>query len=274
MSCNAHNHPPDCNCDFRGGYRGYTAHNNWHNPTNYYDQYLIDEYNQYYIYGDQIGKSFTTCVKCWYCKKYIFLYKSPFGSWVLFDELGPPWGKHICREYVRYREAKIEICNVGSTAKICTGWLAVQSISTKAEHIYAKAGNRNFVFYNSLREFRYFDKRSPFFIKPDNNSNTAEICGLQSALLGTNPKTVSLLARQAKILKQPSSDHEIFTHLKLIIERYENTNNYKRILRYNEKIINLLDALSSDCNAYQKSRIKDKFTKLFHQKMAILDRKY
>lgn len=273
MSCNAHNHPPNCNCDFRGGHQAYIAHDNYYNPRDYCHQDSADDYDEHYIYGNRIRESFTTCIKCWYCKKYIFLYKSPYGNWVLFDELGSPWEKHICEEYVRLKETKIEICDVGLTAKFATGWLPVESILIKAGHIYIKAGDHNFTFYSSRREFGVFDKKSPFSISINNNSNTAKICGLRSTLWGTSSKTVTLPINKAHILKAPTSDHEILNQLKLIIERYETTDNNERVSRYNNNFLKLYKSLSNDCNKHQKSRIKNKFIKLFHQKTARLRQK-
>ena len=79
MSCNAYNHPLDCNWGWGGEY-----HQSCGTPD-----VSID------YWGDP--KSYTNPnARCPICKSACYFYRSPNGGGVYFDALGPPWPKHPC----------------------------------------------------------------------------------------------------------------------------------------------------------------------------------
>lgn len=50
--------------------------------------------------GDILEKdviSFTKKVECNICGEEIYLYRHPDGQYVLFEEIGRPWTKHVCK---------------------------------------------------------------------------------------------------------------------------------------------------------------------------------
>lgn len=78
MNCNAHNHPPDCNCGWGGVFHGAGDHSNalqW--PTTQ-------------------GSFINPNARCPVCDAQVFFYRSPEGGRVFFDALGQPWPKHPC----------------------------------------------------------------------------------------------------------------------------------------------------------------------------------
>lgn len=80
MPCNAHNHPPDCNCGWGGV--SYEPAGQWSRPD-----------------WSQESSHTTPNAKCPVCGALVFFYKSPEGGAVFFDDLGPPWPKHPCTDY-------------------------------------------------------------------------------------------------------------------------------------------------------------------------------
>jgi hypothetical protein len=79
MSCNAHNHPPDCNCGWGGIF--YEANGQWAAPD-----------------WSKAESHTNPNAKCPVCSAPVFFYKSPEGGSVFFDSLGPPWPKHPCTD--------------------------------------------------------------------------------------------------------------------------------------------------------------------------------
>lgn len=80
MGCNAHNHPPDCQCGWGGEH---------HDPTQ--PDYDSD-------YWSHEASHTTPNARCPVCDARVFFYRSPEGGAVYFDELGPPWPKHPCTD--------------------------------------------------------------------------------------------------------------------------------------------------------------------------------
>ena len=78
MSCNAHNHPPDCNCGWGGIY---------HHAYNFKNALLWPLPPKSFINPNAI---------CPVCSASVFFYRDPNGGRVYFDSLGKPWPKHPC----------------------------------------------------------------------------------------------------------------------------------------------------------------------------------
>lgn len=84
--CNAHNHPPNCNCGWGEGSNSSFA---GHMTSNQFTSHCLSVYSQ--------AESFTTPnANCPVCGESVFYHKSQNGGSVYFDELGPPWPKHPC----------------------------------------------------------------------------------------------------------------------------------------------------------------------------------
>lgn len=99
MSCNGWNHPADCNCDFRGGWRGgEQPGGGW---------YRRDGDRMREVNGPKRVPYVATFVNpnatCPVCGELVFYYQNEHGSRVFFDELGPPWPKHPCTDNDTYR---------------------------------------------------------------------------------------------------------------------------------------------------------------------------
>lgn len=96
--CNAHNHPPGCNCGWGGGWYG-----NGNFPDTSSWQFNKDRPRKKEFLGLQGGT--TTSLsggyvnsnsKCPVCGASVYYYESAKGGRVFFDSLGPPWPKHPC----------------------------------------------------------------------------------------------------------------------------------------------------------------------------------
>lgn len=79
MSCNGHNHAPDCNCGWGGVF------------------YQSNGLNQYAPgYWRREGSYSNPNARCPVCGDAVFFYRSPDNGRVFFDHPGPPWPKHPC----------------------------------------------------------------------------------------------------------------------------------------------------------------------------------
>lgn len=81
MPCNAHGHPPSCNCGWGGVF---------HAPTG------AGEYGA--GYWSREGSHTIPNASCPVCRASVFFYRSPDNGRVYFDSLGPPWPKHPCTD--------------------------------------------------------------------------------------------------------------------------------------------------------------------------------
>ncbi len=77
MPCNAHGHPPTCECGWGG-----INHDPWRPSLS--------------VDWSKIGSHTNPNAKCPVCLMPVFFYRSPDGGAVFFDDLGPPWPKHPC----------------------------------------------------------------------------------------------------------------------------------------------------------------------------------
>lgn len=100
MGCNAHNHPPGCDCGWGGN----------GNPDNLIHG-RIGEKSHWALYKSHwaLYTSYTQPnAQCPVCGESVYFYQSPYGGRVFFDELGIPWPKHPCtdnstREFTTYK---------------------------------------------------------------------------------------------------------------------------------------------------------------------------
>lgn len=125
MSCNAYNHPPNCNCGWGGQGRssgrittngGYNNRGHFLNKSsNFYTENFTEfiQENKPEIFEvskpqkqsfdqlqldrcKEIGESKTYPTICWWCGAEVFYHTNGYGDCVLFDELGYPWQIHSC----------------------------------------------------------------------------------------------------------------------------------------------------------------------------------
>ena len=99
MSCNAHNHPSDCNCGWGGIF--HDANGLWG---------TLD--------WSKAESHTNPNAKCPVCSAPVFFYKSPDGGSVFFDDLGPPWPKHPCTD----PDTSAKRHSVEAIEKKKTGW--------------------------------------------------------------------------------------------------------------------------------------------------------
>lgn len=81
MPCNAHGHPPSCNCGWGGVF---------------YAPSGAGEYGA--GYWSREGSHTIPNARCPVCRASVFFYRSPDNGRVYFDSLGPPWPKHPCTD--------------------------------------------------------------------------------------------------------------------------------------------------------------------------------
>ena len=111
--CNAHNHPPGCQCGWGGVWYGGSVDS---------AEWLFNKGNRPRRLGHQLGTRNALSggfvvpnSKCPICSSPVYFYQSPYGGRVFFDSLGPPWPKHPCTSITHSR--KIEIARTTSWHK-------------------------------------------------------------------------------------------------------------------------------------------------------------
>lgn len=84
MACNAWNHHPDCNCDFAGGHGGHRVASQRVTP-----KISVD-------WLELFSNFATPNASCPVCEKPVYFIDTYLGGRVFFDDLGPPWPRHLC----------------------------------------------------------------------------------------------------------------------------------------------------------------------------------
>lgn len=87
MPCNAHGHPPSCDCGWGG-----VNYDPWKPKLN------VD-------WSKPISHTVPNA-SCPVCSARVFFYRSQDGGAVFFDDLGPPWPKHPCTSTSTHRQAE------------------------------------------------------------------------------------------------------------------------------------------------------------------------
>jgi hypothetical protein len=98
MGCNAWNHASGCNCGWGGQWHGTYHGRNISQTVN--DNKINEFYAAYWTYDRRTSyESYVNPnARCPVCGKTVFFYQSEYGGRVFFDELGPPWPKHLCTD--------------------------------------------------------------------------------------------------------------------------------------------------------------------------------
>jgi hypothetical protein len=93
--CNAHNHPPNCNCGWGGIWYGSSNADSYAGiPRRGPKPRVLGL--QKATNGPLSGAYTNPNATCPVCGAACYFYQSPYGGRVFFDELGPPWPKHPC----------------------------------------------------------------------------------------------------------------------------------------------------------------------------------
>lgn len=99
--CNAHNHPPGCDCGWGGVWYGNQPYAGcgWVRPNEPRPRSMGEQKG---TFSAQAGGFTCPNASCPVCGASVFFYQSPYGGRVYFDSLGPPWPKHPCttHEYI------------------------------------------------------------------------------------------------------------------------------------------------------------------------------
>ncbi len=99
--CNAHNHPPGCDCGWGGVWYGNQPYAGcgWIPPNEPRPRSMGEQKG---TFSAQAGGFAVPNAHCPVCGASVFFYQSPYGGRVYFDSLGPPWPKHPCttHEYI------------------------------------------------------------------------------------------------------------------------------------------------------------------------------
>lgn len=92
--CNAHNHPPGCECGWGGVWYGGGADSaDWLFSRELRPRTLgVQSSTRGFLSGSYCSPN----SNCPVCGVPVYFYKSPYGGRVFFDSLGPPWPKHGC----------------------------------------------------------------------------------------------------------------------------------------------------------------------------------
>ncbi len=169
MSCNAYNHPPDCNCGF-GGW--------WYGSTNKKQTNAQDNYSNYWINYWSHGK-LESCVSyvdtnafCPVCRAHVFFYQSPYGGRVFFDALGPPWPLHPCTSNkIAYDIINFypEPAGPNNEVKLECDWDPVRILEQLVKGSYTvikvRRLNNNDIITLGIDKEIYIDCESPIFIR-------------------------------------------------------------------------------------------------------------
>jgi hypothetical protein len=106
MPCNAHNHPPTCECGWGGVWHGNVLTNrDWNDGDTLLDAggSPIEASSVHQRVRDRRPQSLTIPnASCPVCGASVFFYQNEYGSRVFFDALGFDWPKHPCTDNSRY----------------------------------------------------------------------------------------------------------------------------------------------------------------------------
>lgn len=79
MACNGHNHPPNCNCNFRGGHPSSSPSSGWGGTRK--------------AIKSSVLKAKSRCPKC---GRLTYYFKASSGGGFYCETVGPPWTRHPC----------------------------------------------------------------------------------------------------------------------------------------------------------------------------------
>lgn len=92
MGCNAHNHPPNCQCGWGGDTGGGYSYARGASSSS------ADGFDWTRSRPATLESFINPNARCPVCGADVFYYRSPYDGRVFFDALGPPWPKHPCTD--------------------------------------------------------------------------------------------------------------------------------------------------------------------------------
>ena len=109
MGCNAWNHSSDCTCGWGGdGHAGRRT-----GSFSAVSITVVDGFTWRFIRKPTHDSYVNPNARCPVCGASVYLYQSPFGGRVFFNELGPPWPKHGCTD----RAAALKVPVLGNVSR-------------------------------------------------------------------------------------------------------------------------------------------------------------
>lgn len=123
--CNAHNHPPDCNCGWGGVWYGGGGGGDFATWLFNKPKAVRKTGLQTATLSPLAGGLITPNATCPVCGAPVYYYESEYGGRVFFDELGPPWPKHPCTTHEPDRSPR-----QSSVRWVDEGWKPLTAVNT------------------------------------------------------------------------------------------------------------------------------------------------
>lgn len=141
--CNARNHPPGCNCGWGQGWQSGGYGSSGGRSSFFWEELNASRATSSSSYSSAPAPVVSTSHKntntnvlggpwvapnstCPVCGQCVYFYKLENGGQVYFDELGPPWPKHVCTDNVEHRKTAYS----GGSRWDKQGWQALQNFTT------------------------------------------------------------------------------------------------------------------------------------------------
>lgn len=224
MTCNAWNHPPNCNCGWGGVFHG------------------LGITSECYFW--QKSDSYTNPnASCPRCRAKVFYYESPYGGKVYFDHMGPPWPKHPCMDTYSYGAShtkvtgrKIGVSFVSQPKpeplKIEDDWMPVYCFEIQVsdrlpdylDFSLFNAENRKHLYAKFSRQL--VDSRSPILIRRIKDQLNYEISTLN--VREAKPTEIRLFAFTT--IKEAEA-HEISLRKKILEPEEATSSTVTRVIR-------------------------------------------
>ena len=109
--CNGYNHAADCDCGWGGVYHGGSGSGIYGAWDSVWLSDMRDGFapfpNCMRALAARYRQEITLPRSCRYCGQDVYIYSNEHGSFVIFDQLGWPWPKHICPNAPLYIKEQI-----------------------------------------------------------------------------------------------------------------------------------------------------------------------
>lgn len=127
--CNAHNHPPSCDCGWGGVWYGNQPYAGcgWVRPNEPRPRTMGEQKG---TFSAEAAGFAVPNARCPVCGTSVFFYQSPYGGRVYFDSLGPPWPKHPCTTHEYLASSRDVPWQGGYSSWHGEGWKPLRNVST------------------------------------------------------------------------------------------------------------------------------------------------
>ena len=224
MTCNAWNHPPNCNCGWGGVFHGLGLTSGSH----------------YWQKSDSYTNPNASCPRC---RAKVFYYESPYGGKVYFDQMGPPWPKHPCMDIYSYGASHTKVTGrkIGVSfisqpkpelIKIEDDWMPVYCFEIQVsdrlpdylDFSLFNAENRKHLYAKFSRQL--VDSRSPILIRRIKDQLNYEISTLN--VREAKPNEIRLFAFTTI---EEAEAHEVSLRQKSLEPEEAITSTFTRVIR-------------------------------------------